>query len=556
MPDDASAERERLIHDLEVHQAELESQNHQLRETQEMLEQSRARYANLYDFAPVAYCTFDLNGVIREINLTGATLLGAARARLIGKPFFACAPMTDTLAFANHLNECLASRGPCTTELTLLPLNREPLVLQVVSAPYFRTDGALAGCRSALTDISVRKKAEDALRLAIRMREDFLAIVSHELRNPLSTILLGAELLLKKVALAPEGRQQGRPQLESILRSAKRMARLVADLLDLSSMEAGHLSMQRGTHDLGDIVATALAIVEPAAAQKSIRLKRRLPPEQLATDCDRERIVQVLLNLVGNAIKFTPEGGTIEVEARAVADKLLCAVRDTGIGITSEQKRHLFKPYWQAESRDHQHGAGLGLSIAKGIVEFHGGKLWIDSGPGPGSTFTFTLSPPAAGHRPLTRAGAPDAAAPRRELTPSPIPGRDRGTVLVVDDDADTRSGLSGLLVSEGYQVLTAGNGQEALACLLRMETRPVVILLDLMMPVMNGWAFLAERARDARLAGIPVILISGQADAHKTASEFGLAGYIEKPIASANLLRAMQSVSHSLGHVDVPLAS
>ena len=554
MPDDASAERERLIHDLEVHQAELESQNHQLRETQEMLEQSRSRYADLYDFAPVAYCTFDLNGVIREINLTGATLLGAERARLIGKPFFACAPMTDTLAFVKHLNQCLASWGPCTAELTLLPLNREPLVLQVVSARYFRADGALAGCRSALTDISVRKKAEDELRLALRMREDFLAIVSHELRNPLSTIMVGAELLLK-VALAPERPQQGRPQLESILRSAKRMTRLVADLLDLSSMEAGHLSMQRGTHDLGDIVATALAIVEPAAAEKSIRLERRLPSKPLATDCDRERIVQVLLNLLGNAIKFTSEGGTIEVEARAVADKLLCAVRDTGIGITSEQKRHLFKPYWQAESRNHHHGAGLGLSIAQGIVEFHGGKLWLDSVPGPGSTFTFTLSPPAAGHRPLARAGAPDAAAPRRQLTPNPASAGDRGTVLIVDDDADTRSGLSELLVGEGYRVLTAGNGQEALASLRRMETRPAVILLDLMMPVMNGWEFLAERARDARLSGTPVILISGQADAHKTASEFGLAGCIEKPVALANLLRAMQSVSHTLGHADVELA-
>ena len=554
MPDDASDERERLIHDLEVHQAELEAQNRQLRETQDMLEQSRARYADLYDFAPFAYCTFDSDGVIREINLAGATLLGAARARLIGKPFLACAAVTDTLAFVNHLNQCLASRDPCTTELTLLPLKREPIVLQVVSAPFFRKGGALAGCRSALTDISVRKKAEDALRLAIRMREDFLAIVSHELRNPLSTILLAAELLLK-LPLAPEGQQIASRHLDSILRSAKRMTRLVTDLLDLSSMEAGHLSMQRGIHDLDDIVGAALAIVQPAASEKSIRLERILPSGPLPTDCDRERIIQVLLNLVGNAIKFTPEGGTIRVEARAVADKVLCAVRDTGIGITSEEKLHLFKPYWQAESRNHHHGAGLGLSIAKGIVEFHGGKLWLDAGPGPGSTFTFTLSAAAAGARPLTRAPTPGAAPPLRELTPGKtVPAAEQTTVLLVDDDADTRSALSELLVGVGYQVVTAGNGQEALVLVRQMDPRPAVILLDLVMPVMDGWTFLAERALDARIAGTPVILISGQTDAHKMASEYGLTGSVEKPIAIETLLRALQQVGRSPGGIDVDI--
>ncbi len=554
MPDDASDERERLIHDLEVHQTELESQNQQLRETHDLLEQSRARYADLYDFAPVAYCTFDSNGVIREINLTGATLLGAARARLIGRPFLACAAVTDRMAFVNHLNQCLASRDPCTTELTLLPLKREPIVLQVVSAPFFRKDGAVAGCRSALTDISVRKKAEDALRLAIRMREDFLAIVSHELRNPLSTILVGAELMLK-LPLAPEGQQMASRHLESILRSAKRMTRLVTDLLDLSSMEAGHLSMQRGIHDLGDMVVAALAIVQPAASEKSIRLERNLPSEPLAADCDRERIIQVLLNLVGNAIKFTPEGGAIEVEVRAVADKVLCAVRDTGIGITSEQKRHLFKPYWQAESRNHHHGAGLGLSIAKGIVEFHGGKLWLDSGSGPGSTFTFTLSAAAAAPLTLTRAPTPGAAPPPRELTPGKtVQAAGQRTVLIVDDDADTRSALSELLVGEGYQVVTAGNGQEALVCLRQMHAPPAVILLDLVMPVMDGWAFLSERTRDARIAGTPVILISGQTDAHKITSEYGLAGFVEKPIAIENLIRALQHVGRSPGSSDVDI--
>ena len=435
------------------------------------------------------------------------------------------------------LSECMASPGPCTTELTLLPPGRAPLVLQVVSAAYAAVDGAPSGCRSAFTDISVRKSAEDGLRLSVRMREEFLAIVSHELRNPLNTILMGTEMLLK-AAPVEERRHLGRTQLETTLRAAQRMTRLVTDLLDLSSMEAGHLSMQRGIHDLRDIASSAFALVQPMALLKSVRLELSLPPDPLPVDCDRERIIQVLLNLAGNAIKFTPEGGKILIEARAVGDTILCAVRDTGVGIAFEQRRHIFKPYWQAESREHHKGAGLGLSIAKGIIEFHGGKIWLGSGSDLGSTFTFTLPITAARMEPV------DAASPLlgRPLA-RPNPEVDWSTILVVDDDADMRTSMAELLTGEGYQVLTAGNGHEALACLQGLKRRPALILLDLVMPGMDGWTFLAERARDARLGAIPVILISGQADAHKMEREFDLAGCIEKPIAIANLFLALQRV-------------
>ena len=540
--DGGGDEREQLIHDLEVHQAELESQNHQLRETQELLEQSRARYADLFDFAPIAYCTFDPNGVIREINLTGAALLGSERGRLIGKPFIACAPMTDTMAFVNHLRECMAGPGPCTTELTLLQPGRAPLVLQVVSAASAGLNGAPSGCRSALTDISVRKKAEDALRLALRMREDFLAIVSHELRNPLSSILMGTELLLMGTPVK-ERRRLGRPQLESTLRAAKRMTRLVTDLLDLSSMEAGHLAMHREIHDVRDILSAAFAIAQPLALLKSVRLELSLPPDPLPADCDRERIVQVLVNLASNAIKFTPAGGTIVVEARAVGDTTLCAVRDSGVGIALDERLNLFKPYWQAASRERHKGAGLGLSIAKGIIDFHGGKIWLGNSTASGSSFMFTLPVSTAGRSPMKHA-PPLPARP----TATPDPHVDGSTILVVDDEVDMRDSLTQILTGEGYQVRTAGNGEEALGCLQRMERRPALILLDLVMPGMDGWRFLAERARDARLSAIPVILISGQADAHALEKEFHLAGCIEKPIEIANLIRALQRVGVSPG--------
>lgn len=535
---DLPDERERLIHDLEVHQVELQAQNRELREAQQQLEQSRARYADLYDFAPIAYCTFDPNGVIREINLTGASLLGVERGNLIGRPFIACVPMDDKLGFVSHLRGCMSGRGPCTAEVTLSPPGREPLVLQVASTAYAGPDGVLFGCRSAFTDISDRKKLEDALRRGMQMHQDFLAMVSHELRNPLNSILLGSELLLKQVP-ATERRKQGRPQLDRILGAARRMTRLVTDLLDLSSMEAGHLSIQREIQDLREVVASALELARPMALDKSIGFELKLPRDPLPADCDRERIVQVLLNLVSNAIKATPKGGVIWIEARTVAaDRLICSVRDAGAGFTDEQRRHLFEPYWHAQRTNLHKGVGLGLAIAKGIVAVHGGEIWLETAPGPGSTFSFTLPAPARDLRPA-RARSPQASPPPERL---PLihetPELERKTLLIVDDEVDARTLLAEILTAEGYRVVTVGDGEQALSLLRTSDEQPALILLDLVMPVMDGWGFLAERARDARLAALPVLLISGQADARKTAAGFKQVSCIEKPIEVAGLLR------------------
>lgn len=534
-------ERDRLIHDLEVHQAELEAQNQQLREAQHQLEESRARYSDLYDFAPVGHCTLDRAGCVSEINLTGAAMLGTQRGRVIGKPFAVYVSEPDRATFRAHLLRRLSSpQGPAIVELTLATSAKQPIVVQMVSAAARDQTGALVGCRSAFTDISEQKRAEEALRLAVHMREEFLAIVSHDLRNPLNSVLLGSEILQSSPTLDP----QSVGKIELILNAAKRMSRMLSDLLDLSSMDAGHLSMECKTESVDALLSATVETVTHSAAARGIQLEVVANELNMVAFCDRERILQVLTNLVGNAIKFSSQSGRVRIEARRKVDDIEFAVRDSGTGITKSQLDHIFDPYWQAP-KTAKLGTGLGLSIARGIVESHDGRIWAESDAGRGSCFFFTLpsvptrdrtadvstlrarrkSGPLSGSQPLAK--------PPGWVSPI-APGR--GPILVVDDERDVHMLLTDLLHGEGYDVVTATDGAEALGYLRAAATLPCLILLDLVMPNVDGWQFIEERNHDPRIAGIPVVLISGQVAARETARSLGLASYIEKPIGVASL--------------------
>lgn len=225
-------------------------------------------------------------------------------------------------------------------------------------------------------------------RGAARARDDLLAVVSHDLRNPLNTIQLAAQFLID---LAPDEdrRVVARRQLEAVRRSARHANRLIEDLLDVARMEVGHLTLTRAVEEIEPIVIEASDAVRAVATELTIerRVERALPPLLI----DKERVIQVFSNLLGNAIKFTPAGGTVTVGVESGDGCVRCFVRDTGRGMTAEELQHIFDRYWQASSGNGRHGAGLGLSIAKGIVESHGGRIWAESQPGEGSEFSFTL---------------------------------------------------------------------------------------------------------------------------------------------------------------------
>ncbi|MCC6552568.1 MAG: GAF domain-containing sensor histidine kinase [Polyangiaceae bacterium] len=246
------------------------------------------------------------------------------------------------------------------------------------------------GRRAALAIDNAR--LYDSAQRAIRAREELVAVVSHDLKSPLATAAMNAQLLLRRLPASDDACDLRAPA-ERIKRAAERMARLIRDLLDQARIDAGHLAITPGPEDVSVLVVDAVEGHRDAAAEKALRLISRVAPGAGRARCDRDRILQVLANLIGNAIKFTRSGGEVAIGAERAGAEVLFHVRDTGPGIAPEDHERIFDRYWQARQTA-RHGTGLGLSIAKGLVEAHGGRIWVESALGAGATFFFTL--PAA----------------------------------------------------------------------------------------------------------------------------------------------------------------
>ena len=255
---------------------------------------------------------------------------------------------------------------------------------------YNSQDLALAeelAARAALALDNARLYHE--ARQAIQARDDVLAVVSHDLGNPLSAIRIGTSLLLRSVP--PEERGKGGwAHLEGIRHSAEQMERLVNDLLEVKRIEAGHLALERARHTAEALIDETLELLQPIAQDRDVALVSAVQPAGTAIRCDRERMLQVFSNLVGNAIKFTPGGGRVRIDARGTAAEVVFSVVDTGKGIDREHLPHVFDRFWQAH-RNNREGIGLGLAIVKGIVQAHGGRIWVESEPGVGTAFHFAL---------------------------------------------------------------------------------------------------------------------------------------------------------------------
>lgn len=233
------------------------------------------------------------------------------------------------------------------------------------------------------------EEARSEAERAVRLREDVLAIVSHDLANLLSALSLNAALI-GQIAPADEPGERIRHLSKLCRRTVQRMNRLIGDLLDFASIQAGKLALEPNVHRLRDLVSEAGELMQPLAAQKQIRLDLALPLPSLCILGDRDRVLQVLANLMGNAIKFVPDGGQVALVCQADGSAAHVAVADSGPGIPPEHLSRIFDRYYTGE-RATRRGTGLGLAIAKAIVEAHGGRIWAESVPGEGATFHFTL---------------------------------------------------------------------------------------------------------------------------------------------------------------------
>ena len=277
--------------------------------------------------------------------------------------------------------------------------------LHIQSRPVPGDSDAVPYTISVLRDVTqLRAQTQEVLR----SRDDLMAIVSHDLRNPLGVVLTSSALLLRADLPTDKG-ERARRQVEAIQRAGNRMNRLIKDLLDLASIQGGQLVLTRRAHDAGTLMSDSVASLQPLAVQKSQRLQAEPSAQVLSVDCDRERVVQVFAHVVGNAIKFSGEGGEIRVSVATDGATVCFTIKDNGPGMSPEELQNLFDRYWQARRRNRE-GIGLGLSLVKGIVEGHGGRVWAESAIGAGTTVHFTL--PSTPSAPSPAPAAPAAGVP------------------------------------------------------------------------------------------------------------------------------------------------
>jgi CheY-like chemotaxis protein len=351
-----------------------------------------------------------------------------------------------------------------------------------------------------------------ALEEAIRARDDLLSIIAHDLRNPLHVITLSANALLESSPVA-----ERRP-LDRILRSASRAQRMLRDLLAIGALETGNLSFDMKRVDTSRVLLSTVESHQDVAAEASIILSSDLSPSLPAVRGDEERLLEMLENLVANAVKFTPPGGTVSVGAGARGDQVLMWVRDTGAGITPEQLPHIFDRFWQAKKKERR-GLGLGLSICRAIVRAHDGLIWAESAVGFGTTVFVSL--PADIEVPVRPNGAGVA------------------NILLVDDRPENLVSLKAILDRPDYRLVMANSGKEALAYAAREHF--AVALIDIAMPDMDGFE-VARRFRELEGgADTPVIFVTAfgndPEEIHRAYAAGG-ADYLVKPLDSVVVRR------------------
>jgi signal transduction histidine kinase/DNA-binding response OmpR family regulator len=370
-----------------------------------------------------------------------------------------------------------------------------------------------------------------ALEVASRHKSEFLASMSHELRTPLNAIIGFSEVLLERMFGELNERQDD--YLRDIWSSGKHLLELLNDILDLSKIEAGQMVLNRSEFAIRESLEYCLSMVRERALKQGILLSLEVDPQVGLLDADRLRFRQVVLNLLSNAVKFTPDGGRVRVRASIHDQDLVVEVTDTGPGVAVEDRQRIFDSFQQGVQHPEQtEGTGLGLTLSKRILELHEGRIWVESEIGEGSTFGFAL--PAGSGEPalmsVPQVGL-DSGCPA-ELAPGPGP-----TVVVVEDDRRSFDLLRVYLEAAGARVVSARDGEEGLDTVRRLS--PAGVILDILLPGIDGWEVLAQLKADPETAAIPVVVVS-MLDERGRGFALGAAEYLVKPVGKDPLLAAL----------------
>jgi len=493
------------------------------------LRESEARYRLLYETSRDGIATVDLSGRILDANPAFRSMLGYTASELRTFTYKDFTPARWRADEDAIVRDRILARGD-SGEYEKEYIRRDGSVFPVSlrAWPVVDAGGEVIGMRAFVRDISDRKRAEEALREADRRKDEFIATLSHELRNPLAAICNGLNVLRKAGQQGPSG---ARP-LEMMERQVQHLVRLVDDLLDASRIRHGKIELQKERLDLGVLLNRTVESCKEQIDAAQVPVRLNLPEEPVLIEADPVRLAQIFSNLLNNAVKYTDPGGSIEVAMRSAVDEAVVSVADTGIGIPRDVLPHVFDLFAQvnrAPDRD-SGGLGIGLSLVRGLVELHGGAVEAHSeGEGRGSRFVVRL--------PLS-ASIEAKAAP----LPTPFTKVSARRVLVVDDTPDVADSFALLLELLGAQVKIAYSGAQALkAC---AEFEPELVFLDLSMPQMDGF----ETARRLRASpsgrGVSLIALTGWGEerTRQRAREAGFDRHLTKPATLSELQALLQS--------------
>jgi len=534
-----------------------------IKEAEKGLIESEEKFSKLSTSAQDAIVMVDNNSAVTFWNPAAEKIFGYTREEVMGKDLN---ELVAPLGYEDKHTEGFSefkTEGKGSADGQLFSVNsrkKDGTEFPVeVSLSRFKLKNGSWNTVAIIRDVTDRKKFEEALmdakviaEMANRAKSEFLATMSHELRTPLNSIIGFSDLMLG--GSVGDMADMQKKFLGNISTSGKHLLSLINNVLDLSKIEAGKMELNYELFGIYATIDEVKQLVSPLADKKALKMEYSKDESLEKIYADRIRFKQILFNLTSNAIKFTPQGGKITISAIKVQNKAQFSVKDTGIGISEENKRKLFQPFTQLDSTTTRkyEGTGLGLSLVKRFVEMHKGKIWAESEMGKGTTFIFELPlEPDSNAKVTTKVetlpdqvsteSAVDAPEPKKSI-PNAMelsPSKGYGTlILVVEDDDPSRELLEVTLTHEGYRVASAKNGKEALE--LAEKMKPFAITLDIMMPGMSGWDVLKELKEKNDTKKIPVI-ITTMLEERELGIVWGAVDHLIKPIKKEVLLSALE---------------
>jgi PAS domain S-box-containing protein len=464
----------------------------------------------------------DLTGRIMSWNAGAERLFGYRAQEAVGQPIANLLIPPDRLDEEGHILERIR-RGEIIDHFETVRRRKGGALIDVsvTISPIRDREGQIIGASKIARDVTESRRLNDELRQASRRKDEFLAMLGHELRNPLAPILTALELMKLR------GADIFTRERDVIERQVRHVSRLVDDMLDITRVTRGKVSLEKQPIELAMVVAKAIEIAEPLIGQRGHHLHVAVPETGLVVDADQVRLSQIFANLLTNAARYTEPGGQISVTAKQRQGEVVVDVQDSGMGLSAEFLPHVFDLFVQgARTVDRsQGGLGLGLALVQSLVELHGGSVSAHSeGPGRGSCFSVRL--PLSEKRAITDT--------REQMPEKPAAGA-RKRILLVDDNADAIHMLRDMLTDLGYQVAVAYDGPQALSALETFQADVAVI--DIGLPVIDGYELAGQIRGDGHVPRLIAMTGYGQPADRVRSREAGFDEHLVKPVDAAALI-------------------